>query len=50
MWHVRGRRDTHIGAREGKGPLVRPRHIYRDIIKMDLNEMGWESVNVIGSG
>jgi len=28
---------------EGKRPLGRPRYIWEDNIKMDLQEVGWES-------
>jgi hypothetical protein len=36
-------RDVHrvlVGKPEGKGPLGRPRHIWEDNIKMDLQEVG----------
>jgi hypothetical protein len=32
---------------EGKRPLERPRHRWEDNIKMDLGEIGWESVDWI---
>jgi hypothetical protein len=30
-----------VGKPEGRGPLRRPQHRWEDIIKMDLQEMGW---------
>jgi hypothetical protein len=30
-----------VGETEGKGPLGRPRHRWKDNIKMDLQEMMW---------
>ena len=30
-----------VGKPEGKRPLGRPRHIWEDNIKMDLQEVGW---------
>ena len=36
-----------MGKCEGKRPLVRPRHICEDKIKMDLQEMGCESMDWI---
>ena len=38
------RRDAYmvlVGKPEGKRPLGRPRYIWEDNIKMDLQEMGW---------
>jgi len=32
---------------EGKRPLVRPRPRWEDIIKMDLQEVGWEGMDWI---
>jgi hypothetical protein len=32
---------------EGKRPLVRPRRRWEDGIRMDLREIGWESVDWI---
>jgi hypothetical protein len=36
-----------MGKREGKRPLGRPRRIWEDGIRMDLREIGWESVEWI---
>jgi hypothetical protein len=36
-----------VGKPEGKTPLERPRCRWEDGIKMDLREMGWESVEQI---
>jgi len=36
-----------VGKPEGKGPLVRPRHIFEDNIKMELQEMGCEGMDWI---
>ena len=36
-----------VGKPEGKRPLGRPRHIWEDNIKMDLQEGGWESMDWI---
>jgi hypothetical protein len=33
---------------EGKGPLGRPRRRWVEDIKMDLSEIGWGSVDLIG--
>jgi len=30
-----------VGKRERKGPLARPRHRWKDNIRMDLKEVGW---------
>jgi hypothetical protein len=32
-----------VGKPEGKRPLGRPRHRWKDIIKMDLQEVGWRA-------
>jgi len=32
-----------VGKPEGKRPLGRPRHVWEDNIKMDLEEVGWEA-------
>jgi len=52
MWHVWGKRHKYIqsfgwGGPEEKRALGRPRHIWKDNIKMDLKEIGWEGVNSI---
>jgi hypothetical protein len=36
-----------VGKPEGKRPLVRPRRIYVDNIKMDLREIRWDGVDWI---
>ena len=33
-----------VGKPEGKSPLGRPRHRWKDNIKMDLQEVGWGGV------
>jgi hypothetical protein len=37
--------STLVGKPERKRPLGRPRHRWEDNIRMDLREIGWESVN-----
>jgi hypothetical protein len=32
-----------VGIPEEKRPLGRPRHVWEDNIKMDLEEVGWET-------
>jgi hypothetical protein len=34
-----------VGKLEGKRPLVRPRCRWKDDIRTDLREMGWEGVD-----
>jgi len=34
-----------VGKPEGKRPLGRPRRRWEDNIRMDLREVGWESVD-----
>jgi hypothetical protein len=36
-----------LGRAEGKRPLGRPRRRWEDIIKMDLREIGWGSMDWI---
>jgi hypothetical protein len=36
-----------MGKLEGKRPLGRPRHRWEDVIRMDLKEIGWGSVDWI---
>jgi hypothetical protein len=36
-----------VGKPEGKRPRGRPRHRWEDGIRMDLREIGWESVEWI---
>jgi hypothetical protein len=37
-----------VGKPEGKRPLGRPRHMWADNIKIDLVEIGWSGVDLIG--
>jgi hypothetical protein len=37
----RGAYKTLVGRPEGRRPLGRPRHRWKDNIKMDLQEMEW---------
>ena len=44
MAGMEDRRGTYrvlVGRLEGKKPLRRPRRIWEDNIKMDLQEVGW---------
>jgi hypothetical protein len=34
-----------VGRPEGRRSLGRPRHIWEDNIKMDLQEVGWEGMD-----
>jgi hypothetical protein len=36
-----------VGKPEGKSPLERQRHMWVDIIKMNLREIGWNGVDWI---
>jgi hypothetical protein len=36
-----------LGVREGKRPLVRPRHRWVDNIKIELREIGWDGMDWI---
>jgi hypothetical protein len=36
-----------MGKPEGKIPLERPRRRWKDVIRMDLREIGWGSVDWI---
>jgi hypothetical protein len=36
-----------VGKLEGKRPLGKPKRIWEDNIKMDLREIGWDSMNSI---
>ena len=40
MGEMRGIHRVLVGKPEGKRPLVRPRHRWKDNIKMDLQEVG----------
>jgi hypothetical protein len=39
-----------VGKPEGKRPLGRPRSRWVDNIKMDLREIGWDGLDLSGSG
>jgi hypothetical protein len=41
MGEGRGAYRILVGRPEGRRPLVRPRHRWKDNIKMDLQEVGW---------
>jgi len=44
IWGVGGRRGVYrvsVGKPEGKRTLGRPKRRWEDIIKMDLQEVGW---------
>ena len=45
MWHVRGRKEVHIGfwldEPDRKETLGSPRRLWEDNIKMDLQHMRW---------
>jgi hypothetical protein len=46
--HTREDRNVYkvvMGKSEGKRPLVRPRHRWKDGIRMDHRETGWGSVD-----
>jgi hypothetical protein len=49
MWHLWERRvyKVLVGKPEGKRPLGRPRHRWKDGIRMDLKEIGWGSIEWI---
>jgi hypothetical protein len=34
-----------VGKPEGKRPLIRPRSRWEDNIRMDLREIGWDSIS-----
>jgi hypothetical protein len=36
MWERRGAYRVLVGEPDGRRPLVRPRHIYEDNIKIDI--------------
>ena len=51
MWKRRGVYRVLAGKPEGKRPLGRPRHIWEDISKMDLQEVEWgHGLDRSGSG
>jgi hypothetical protein len=43
----RGAYRILVGRPEGRRPLDRPRRSWEDNIKMDLQEVGWGSMNLI---
>jgi hypothetical protein len=49
MWHAWERNVYRVlmGKPEGKRPLGRQRRRWKDGIRMDLREIGWESVDWI---
>jgi hypothetical protein len=50
MWHEWGKRNAYrilVGKPEGKRQLRRPRRSWVDNIKMDLREIGWDSMDWI---
>jgi hypothetical protein len=48
MGEIRGLYRVMVGKLEGKRPLGRPRLIWEDNIKMDLQEVGCEDMDGIG--
>ena len=44
MGDWRGAYTVSVGKREGKRPLGRLTHRWEDNIKMDVQEIGWESL------
>jgi hypothetical protein len=34
-----------LGKSEGKKPITRPRHRWKNNIKTDIREIGWDSVD-----
>jgi hypothetical protein len=49
MWHAWERKMYRVlvGKPEGKRSHRRPRHRWKDMIRMDLRETGWRSVEWI---
>jgi hypothetical protein len=50
MWHAWERRKVYkvlVGKPEGKRALGRPRHKWKNGIRIDLRETGWGSVEWI---
>jgi len=48
MGERRGAYRVSVVKPEGKRPLRRPRLRWKDYIKMDLQEVGWEGMDWIG--
>jgi hypothetical protein len=44
-WGMRNVYNSLVGNPEGKRPLRRPRHRWKDNIRTDLREIGWEDVD-----
>jgi hypothetical protein len=47
MGEGRGAYRVLVGRPDGRRPLGRPRHRWEDNIKMDLQEVGWGSMDWI---
>jgi hypothetical protein len=50
MWYTSERREEGkvlVGKPKGKRQLRRPRHRWKDGIRMDLGETGWDGVEGI---
>jgi hypothetical protein len=47
MGEGRGAYRVLVGRPEGRRPLGRPRSRWEDNIKMDLQEVGWEGMDLI---
>jgi hypothetical protein len=45
MGEMRNSYRISVGRHEGKKPLGRPRHRWKDNIRMDFKEIGWEGVD-----
>jgi hypothetical protein len=41
VWGKRNTCKVLVGKPEGKGPVARPKHRWKDNIKMDPKEVGW---------
>jgi hypothetical protein len=50
MGEKRGVRMVLVGKPEGKRPMGRPRHRWKDNIRMDLQEVGCGGMDWIGQG
>jgi hypothetical protein len=48
MWEKRNAYRLLVGKPEGRKPLGRPRRRWLDNIRMDLVEVGWDDVDLIG--
>jgi hypothetical protein len=45
MGQIESLYKTLVGKPEGKRPRGRPRHRWKDNVRMDLREIGWEGVD-----